>query len=189
MKHLKSFSLLVLLLLAGLGLRAQCNGVVSTITENFNAIAYGQRPACWNGFYTAGPWTSNYVYNGEYRIQRINQGAAIPEHFMVVLPQSTVKGPLSFDLKKFPNSGNLALEVGTLSNPADPLTFTNFQTINYGSSNALRFTVDFTNYAGTDKYIAFRAHFLPGQGFGFDNLTWTGPLATVPSVLPPKGPN
>jgi hypothetical protein len=188
MKYIKKYPLLLLFtLMAAMEMQAQCNNLVSNINENFDAIAYGQRPACWTGFYTAVPSvTANYVYNGEYWMQRINQGAAIPEHFMVVLRQSTVKGPLSFDLRKLPNSGNLGLEVGTMSNPNDPLTFANFQTINYGSSAPLRFTVDFTTYAGTNKYIAFRCHLLPGQGFAIDNLTWSGPLSVV---LPPKGPN
>ena len=188
MKKVKFTTLLLLFLLAAAGLQAQCNGARSTINENFNAIAYGQRPTCWNGFYThVTSVTANYCYDGEYWIQRINQGAAIPQHFMIVLPMCTMKGPLSFDLRKLPNAGNLALEVGSLSNPNDPLTFTVKQTITYNSSTALRHTVDFTNYAGTNKYIALRAYLLPGQGFAFDNLTWSGPPAVVTPAMQPKG--
>jgi hypothetical protein len=188
MKYLKINLLLAALLCISANLHAQCNGAVSTINENFNAIAYGQRPACWNGFYAAVPSvTANYCYNGEYWIQRINQGATLPELFMIVLPQSTMKGPLSFDLRKLPNSGNLTLEVGSLSDPNDPRTFTLTRALSYGSSTAQRFTVDFTNYSGTDKYIAMRAYLLPSQGFAFDNLTWSGPPAVITPVLPPKG--
>ncbi len=188
MKTLKITLLFASLLLAGIGLQAQCSGLVSTINENFDAIAYGQRPTCWTGFYTAVPSvTANYCYNGEYWIQRVNQGAATPEHFMIVLRQCTMKGPLSFDLRKLPNGGSLALEVGSLSNPNDPLTFTQRQVINYNSSIAHRYTVDFTSYAGTNQYIALRAYLLPGQGFAFDNLTWSGPPAVINPVLPPKG--
>jgi hypothetical protein len=188
MKHLKITSLIALLLLAGIGLQAQCNGPVSTISENFNAIAYGQRPTCWTGFYAAvTSVTANYCYNGEYWIQRINQGATTADLFMIVLPQSTMKGPLSFDLRKLPNSGNLTLEVGSLSDPNDPRTFTLTRALSYGSSTAQRFTVDFTSYSGTDKYIALRAYLLPSQGFAFDNLTWSGPLPILTPVLAPKG--
>jgi hypothetical protein len=188
MKHLKITTLLAALLCLSASLQAQCNGLKSTINENFNAVANGQRPACWTGFYThVTSVTANYCQAGEYRIQRINQGAAIPEHFMVVLPMCTMKGPLSFDLRKYPNSGYLALEVGSLSNPSDPMTFTVQQVINYNSSTPLRHTVDFTNYAGTNKYIALRAYLLPGQGFGFDNLTWSGPLPIITPAMSPKG--
>ena len=180
--------MLLLLLFAAAGLQAQCNGPVSSINENFNAIGYGQRPSCWNGFYNAVPsYTANYCYNGEYWIQRTNSGTTLAEHFMIVLPQSTMKGPLSFDLRKLPNSGNLTLEVGSLSDPNDLRTFTLMRALSYGSSTAQRFTVDFTTYNGTDKYIALRAYLLPSQGFAFDNLTWSGPLPVVTPALPPKG--
>jgi hypothetical protein len=159
-----------------------CNTLQSSINENFNSTANGTRPPCWSGFYTqVQSQTANYVQAGEYWIQRTNTGAAIPEHFMVVMPRNTVKGPLQFQLKKYPNGGSLSLEVGTLSNKLDATTFTNFQTVSTITSSPTNMTVDFSSYNGADTYIAFRAYLLPGEGFSFDNIVFSGP----PPVLQP----
>lgn len=162
-----------------------CNTLNSSINENFDSTPNGTRPACWNGFYTqVQSQTANYCQAGEYWIQRINAGANTPEHFMVVLPRNTVKGPLNFQLKKYPNGGSLSLEVGTLSNPNDPNSFTNFQTVSSITSSPTQMTVDFSSYNGTSTYIAFRAYLLPGEGFSFDNVVFSGP----PPVLTPANP-
>lgn len=172
------------MIMLGMGVKAQCNSQVSTINENFNNVADYQLPNCWKAHYVEIPnETGNYVLSGEYRIQRFNGGTVNHMGFVAVMPQSTVKGPVSFDLRKYPNgapTNQLTLELGTMSNPNDPLTFTPFQSVQYFSSTPHRFTVDFSAYSGTNKYIAFRCALLPGEGFGIDNLTFSGPLPNAP---------
>lgn len=179
MKQFLAIALTMVLLLTGSVLQAQCNFQVSTINEDFDAIPDGQRPACWYAHNTSIPGGSgNFVHLGEYWMWKY-AAAAQTEMFMVVMRNSTVKGPLNFDLKKYPSGGYLTFEVGTVSNPNDPNTFTNFQSISHNSDVPLPCLVDFSSYAGTNKYIAFRCYIANNQGFSFDNVTFTGPPTSI----------
>jgi hypothetical protein len=163
-------------------LLGQCNVPTSTINENFDAILDTRRPPCWTAHNTnTANGSGNFVHLHEYWMWKYAP-AGPAEMFMVVLPYSTVKGPVSFDLKKYPNGGYLDFEVGTLSNPNDPNTFSLFQTIPHNSDVALPCTVNFANYTGSNGYIAFRCYIAPNQGFSFDNLTFTGPSSSIKPV-------
>lgn len=190
MPNIKTYltCLLALFMTCSFAEAQNCNTLQSTINENFDSTPNGTRPACWNGFYTpVTSQTANYCQAGEYYIKRTNSGANTPEHFMVVMPRNTVKGPLKFQLKKYPNGGSLSLEVGTLSNPNDATTFTNFQTVSSMTSGGTNMTVDFSSYNGTNTYIAFRAYLLPNEGFSFDNIQFSGPPPVIQPVKSVKG--
>jgi hypothetical protein len=194
----------ILSLVLGLGMTfslskgQSCTVQASSITQDFTGMSHGSRPVCWVAHHPiiAGE-TFSGVYNGdlEYHIHWSNMGGAtggVPQSFIVAMQRCTVKGPLSFRLKQYPNAATLPFEVGTMSDPNNPTTFTSFQTINHYSSTGANFTVDLTGYVGTHEYIAFRAHLTRGSGFSFDNIVWSGPppIVTPPIIiLPPKGPN
>lgn len=170
-------------------LLAQCNPV-SSINENFNSTAYQQRPPCWSGIFQHDPGaTFNFVYNGEYwMFHHHSSPNPIAYTMITVLPRCTVKGPLTFDMRKMNNFAGTTndIEIGTMSNPNDHNTFVPFQTVSHISTNVVSKTVDLTNYAGTNEYIAFRTHLPPNSGFIIDNVSWTGP--PVPPLTPVTAP-
>ena len=103
--------------------------------------------------------------------------------FIAILPKSTVKGPLTFDLRKMNNFAgtNTDLEVGTMSNPNDHNTFSPFQVVSHNSTTVVSKTVDFSSYTGSNQYIAFRCYLQPNDGFVIDNVSWSGPSWTPPA--------
>ncbi len=169
-------------------LQAQCFTPTSSIQEDFTGVPYEQRPTCWNGIFQHDPgFTYNFVYNGEYwMFHHHTSPNPIAYTMITALPKCTVKGPLTFDMRKMNNFAGTTndIEVGTMSDPNDHNTFVPFQTVSHISTTVVSKTVDFTNYAGTNQYIAFRCILLPNNGFVIDNVSWTGP--PPPPLTPQK---
>ena len=73
-------------------------------------------------------------------------------------------------------------EIGTMSDPNDPTTFTPYETITYSATFTwLPFTVLLNNYTGNDHYIAFRAMNGLDVSYLLDNLTFD----VIPSCFHP----
>lgn len=86
-------------------------------------------------------------------------------------------------------SGNSNLEVGTMSNPLDTNSYTMFQSISL-SNEFVQYTVDFSTYVGTSKYIVFKhaSTSSPNDLIYLDNVNFekipTGSLASInPSLF------
>ena len=168
-----------------------CSVLSESINQDFTGMAYGARPACWvTHYYPNTPETFSGAYPGDqrYYLEWHNGGAPANVEpvrpFILALQRCTMRGPLSFSVWQLFNAPSRSLEVGTMSNPNNPATFTPYQIINHFSGTPATYTVDFTGYVGTDQYIAFRAFLSNGNGFSFDNIIWSGPPAVV---MPPKG--
>ncbi|MBO7446605.1 MAG: fibronectin type III domain-containing protein, partial [Bacteroidales bacterium] len=73
-------------------------------------------------------------------------------------------------------------EIGTVSDPADPTTFTPYDTLEYTASFSwLPFSILMNNYTGNDHYIAFRAMNGIDVSYLLDNIT----IDVVPSCYHP----
>jgi len=76
-------------------------------------------------------------------------------------------------------------EVGTVSDPNDPTTFTPYDTIEYSETFTwLPFTILFNNYTGSDHYIAFRAVNGISVSYLLDNIT----IDEIPACWHPVNP-
>jgi hypothetical protein len=171
-----------------------CSVLSESINQDFTGMTHGTRPACWvSHHHPTISGTFSGVYNGDQRYYLEWHNGGYPQNsaqvrpFVLAMQRCTMRGPLSFSVWQLFNAPSRSLEVGTMSDPNNPATFTPFQTINHFSGTPATYTVDFTGYIGTDKYIAFRSFMSNGNGFSIDNIVWSGPPAVVTPVMPPKG--
>jgi hypothetical protein len=174
-----------------------CSVQASSITQNFTGMAQGSRPPCWQSHYLNNGNTFSGVYSGESRYWLMYNDGGSPANslpplpFTLVMHRCTVKGPLAFELRGYTAGSSRPLEIGTMSDPNNPATFTTFQTYYWPNSTPTTINCDLTSYVGTDEYIAFRAWLSNGNNYILDNIVWSGPSPIViPPViiLPPKGP-
>jgi hypothetical protein len=178
--------------------RAQAQGCttqLSTINENFNAIAHGAIPTCWtrhtpsigsDGF--NGTSNTNFRHNMIWLNINGAPDQLAPKPFILVMQRCTMLGPVSFKLSRTLNTvWQWPVEVGTMSDPNNPNTFVPLYAYYPTSATQVAYSVDLSGYAGTDEYIAFRAIMSDGNSFTLDDITFSGPPPIAPPALGPKG--
>ena len=157
--------------------------------ENFNTLtATGQIPSCWskilsNGvstFASVGSSTTNF--SAPYSISLYNSDSPATANIMLVTPYINNLSAGTNRLR-FVASNSVASQdviVGTMSNPSDANTFTPLQTVDINGTFT-QYIVDFTAYAGTDKYIAIKRLSTSTYSYVYiDNVIWEA----VPSSAP-----
>lgn len=172
-----------------------CSSVSNSINQDFTGMAHGSRPACWVTHFPGWTGTFSGVYNGDYRYHLLYNSSGYPTNhaqvkpFYLVMQRCSMHGLLTFSLSQYLNAYPAVryFDVGTMSDPNNPATFTFFQRIDHQSATPTNFSVDLSSYMGSDQYIAFRTHLSNGNAFSIDNIVWSDP-SPFPIVLPPKGP-
>ena len=97
------------------------------------------------------------------------QWAILPGIDATLNPMNTLK--LDFDARAMNTSYNFVLEVGVMSNPMNPSTFTLVNTVTVSSTTYEHYEVYFANYTGTGNYIAIRAPQSSSSNYGYlDNV-------------------
>ena len=157
--------------------------------ENFNTLtATGQIPSCCskilsNGvstFASVGSSTTNF--SAPYSISLYNSDSPATANIMLVTPYINNLSAGTNRLR-FVASNSVASQdviVGTMSNPSDANTFTPLQTVDINGTFT-QYIVDFTAYAGTDKYIAIKRLSTSTYSYVYiDNVIWEA----VPSSAP-----
>ena len=156
---------------------------VAAINENFDAVVSPVLPACWKK-YTSPLWTSQYVQtytslpsSSPNCVILYSSGATIAtEAPILISPRlsnlNSGTFQLTFDAKG--SSTNTSIIVGTMSDPANPATFTAFQTVTGLSISAwTTYTLSFASYTGSDTYIAFRHPLTTTYYYVYvDNVAW-----------------
>ncbi|MCX8524112.1 T9SS type A sorting domain-containing protein [Chryseobacterium formosus] len=165
-----------------------CTTFPASYTENFDTTAVGSTtntnaPMCWSYLETSGfagygyvtnsnsnsPTNSYYLYNSSG-----NSG-----NQMLVSPQTTALSDGTKRVRFFAkgSSANYTVQVGTLTNPADPTTFVSFNTTTLTTTQT-QYTVNIPSGGGS--YLAFR-HNLGGtfRGIYLDDIT----VEAIPSCL------
>lgn len=165
-----------------------CTTFPASYTENFDTTAVGSTtntnaPMCWSYLETSGfagygyvtnsnsnsPTNSYYLYNSSG-----NSG-----NQMLVSPQTTALSDGTKRVRFFAKGGsaNYTVQVGTLTNPADPTTFVSFNTTTLTTTQT-QYTVNIPSGGGS--YLAFR-HNLGGtfRGIYLDDIT----VEAIPSCL------
>ncbi|MDR6966717.1 arginine repressor [Flavobacterium arsenatis] len=167
----------------------------TTLNENFDSVTTPALPDCWSRILrgeTLAP--SATVGTMESTIQsgpnvtwifKANSGANA-DHILITPKLSNINA--GTHLLKFyslvTNASQTQLQIGTLdgNNPGTAV-FTTFQTIDLTSTTQL-YTVDFSNYEGTDTYIGFRMNAGNAQYLAIllDNITWDVPAPECAAV-------
>lgn len=161
---------------------------VANINENFDTTDVDTLPECWTEI-VRGPSAGTSLdaitvkaFNGASQPNAINifKGlSTTADEQILVLPQvsnlTAGTHKLSFKMAGPPAQ----LEVGTISNNTENGVFTLKETVAVPGELAT-FVVDFTDYAGTNSYIAFRlnAGEAPFVSMYIDDVVWANPLGT-----------
>ena len=165
-------------------------------TDNFDSYTSSTtpktdvEPTCWTLVHRDVPFTDEYrpmIYYSPSYARSGNYSLIINKRAIYIMPYfngdvSTLQ--LRFYLRQ--PKAKYRLQVGVMTDPADPATFTAVKTFNNTSttSSVLR-TVDFYSYTGTGRYIAFRNTLDPEYTGDFscnyiDDLTLSLSPATTP---------
>lgn len=159
---------------------------VANINENFDTTAVDTLPNCWTEI-IRGPSVETSLdaitvkaFNGASQPNAINvfKGLSTPQDEQIlVLPQvsnlTAGTHKLSFKIAGPPAQ----IEVGTMNNNTSNGVFTLKETVAVPGELG-SFVVDFTNYTGTDSYLAFRlnAGSSPFVSMYIDDVVWSNPL-------------
>ena len=161
---------------------------IADFVENFDAVNTPDLPQCWNGYVvTADQWAYVQTYNwstpnsGTVHVRMYNSNDVNAEMYLISPELSTV-GTATHRLRFFAKDfdGN-SIEVGTMSDPNDPTTFTSRATVST-TSTYQEYFVSFGAYSGTDGYVAIRAnHANTFDNVYIDDVVWE----TRPSCMRP----
>jgi hypothetical protein len=117
-------------------------------------------PACWQRIGDQdNPYVSNYDFNAHQGSHYLTSGMDA-DNFFVILPEINTEDlpinelQLGFYARLNDYSG--LIDVGVMTNPNIPLTFTPISTINNLTANYAEYEVSFAQYSGYGTYIAFR---------------------------------
>ena len=160
-------------------------------SENFDGLtATGLIPDCWSRVLSDGVstyasvGTSGTNFSAPYSISLYNSSSPSTSNIMLVTPYinnlSAGTNRLRF-MARNQYSDTQDIIVGTMSNPADASTFTPLQTVDINDTFA-QYIVDFTGYAGTNKYIALKRLSTSTYTYVYiDNVIWEAVPASAPT--------
>ena len=165
-----------------------CSNFTVPYTESFDTTSVGSTtntnaPMCWSYLETSGFTGFGYVTNSNSNSPTnsyyLSNSSASSGNQMLVSPQTTALSDGTKRVRFFAKSGaaNYTVQVGTLTNPADPTTFVSFNTTTLTTTQT-QYTVNIPSGGGT--YLAFR-HNLGGtyRSIYLDDIT----VESLPSCL------
>lgn len=162
---------------------------LTTLDENFDATTGSNLPDCWS-VVKNGTGLNQYAYaytvasnanSGLRAVQLNNASSTAPSNIMLVSPnlQNVSAGTHRLKFSAKTNGDTGSIQIGTVDGTSNTAFFYEYQTIEL-SSTYTEYIVDFSNYQGTDTYIAFR-HNTPGsyKSIYLDDIRWEAlPLCT-----------
>ncbi len=172
-----------------------CGAMTAPYSQNFDGVTVPNLPSCWNKvvvFTTGTPnvqtttTTPNSVPNCAQLYNSTASGSGT--HLLLVSPQFSDLPSHTTQIRfwaKFTGSGTGLVHVGTMTDPANPATFSVFQSIMTLTNTWQEFVIPFSTYVGSNEYIAFKHGLgLTNQYIYIDNVVYeTIPTCPQPSVL------
>lgn len=168
---------------------AQCSAA-ATLNQNFDGTANQTLPSCWSSVLYGTTLASNAYaytvnYNGHSGVNsfRMNNYTSGPQDtIMLVSPNlSTLETGTPYSLKFYgrSDSGTATVVIGTLNGNTSSATFTSFEEIVL-TNVYQEYTVNFSTYAGTNTYIAFKNACLTAYSpVNLDDIRWESNLETA----------
>lgn len=176
-----------------------CSSYTAPYSQNFDAESTPDIQTCWNAIVSGSTSTyasiessTSYSVSPSNSIDFYNSSDTTGEYFLVSPNFSDLDNTKRIRFSAYQNIGGTdegdVLEIGTMTDPTDPATYTSYQTIPYAdlSEDAwVNLTVNFDTYAGTDSYIAIKMTFGGTYNdYYFDDFYYEDiPSCTEPSAL------
>ena len=160
-----------------------CLGV-ATFNQNFNTTESPNLPDCWTKIARGASLSEYYMietnaYSGMFAdennaVQIFNENSGNDADLIVVSPTLSTLGLGTYRLKFYGKSGwtPASVDIVTLSSNTNAAVSSLYETIAL-NENTTQFTVDFSNYTGTDMYIGFRINATETySSIYLDNILW-----------------
>jgi len=176
-----------------------CSSYTAPYSQNFDAESTPDIQTCWNAIVSGSTSTyasiessTSYSTSPDNSIDFYNSSDITGEYFLVSPNFSDLDNTKRIRFSVYQNIGGTdegdVLEVGTMTDPTDPATYTSYQTIPYAdlSEDAwVNLTVNFDTYTGTDSYVAIKMTFGGTYNdYYFDDFYYEAiPSCTEPSAL------
>lgn len=171
-----------------------CGPYSTPFTEDFEDATPPDLPYCWTSIVnssspSAKVATESGAGNNEPKSLRMTNSNDANATLLFISPEIEVgDGSLADKMINFHagyNSGYPSLAIGTMSDPADETTFTEYDsfyvTAEYGEHN--EYDIYFDDYTGTDKHIAFKLDVSAAyQGASLDDIT----ISDLPTCIRPE---
>ena len=146
--------------------RTECpdeEGVSLPFSDDFESYSSGDKaPGCWiftNDNSSSYPVVQTLSSNGNKAVELWSVSYTGGGHSVMVVPRlanNLIDLQLSFDARAYGSYSNAVLYIGTMSDPADPTTFSLIRTINLPSSSEFtHYTMALADYNLTHEYLAF----------------------------------
>lgn len=153
-----------------------CDAWAVPFFEDFSTVAPPELPYCWTGIVNS---SSIYAYLQTIGYSGIDNGNCIyfynsddpAAEILFVTPQ--IEGGVAGMYANFWAWGYNDFAIGTMSDPADPGTYTEWATFTTTGvyQDYQEYEAFFTNYTGTDEFIAFKPVFTNSyQGVYIDDI-------------------
>ncbi len=152
--------------------------------ENFDGVPTSDVPICWSKYpltSTSSAYVNSYIEGGTNT--RIRMRSALSIKARLVSPQLVDFGAdkrISFSIY---SDAKTSLSIGTMSDPQVGSTYIKYKDINSYDSNGYQwrnYHIDFSNYIGTDTYVAFE---LTGYAIvSFDDFIYELSPTCVPPI-------
>gem|GEM_PF-3009831 len=158
---------------------------IAGFSENFDTVTTPNLPVCWSSFSSVlatgtspsvitSTVADNSLPNGVSLQSASANGTTITADLLLISPVLSNLNAGTNRLRFFLDASvtTSSVEVGTMTDPADPATFTAITTI-AATTAWVEHTVNFDTYAGTDTYIAFKHIFTTTlDNLYIDDIVW-----------------
>ncbi len=167
-----------------------CGAVTAIYTQNFDGVTTPALPNCWSSIVMSSSGTPNVQTTttspstAPNCAQLYNSTASgSSTHILLITPQfsdlPTHTTQITFKAK-FSGSGTPVLNVGTMTDPTNPGTFSSFQILTNLTTDWQEYTVAFNTYSGSNQYIAFKHGLgMTNQYIYIDDVSYE-PIPTCP---------
>lgn len=131
---------------------SQCTTPVATLSENFAAGL----PTCWSTNFTQF-YANAYISGQAVHLTADDQQWTNYAVSHLITPLLTnAHGTMTFYAERGFGFAGSPVEVGVVASPSDMASFVLIQTFNPPQTTGATYSVNFSSYAGNNKYIAFR---------------------------------
>ncbi len=184
-----------------LNVRTACGPMTLPFNEDFESYttstgATGVTPACWeytmtNSSYSSSSYvpqvyqtsTSYYHHSGAYSLRLYGVGYTV----LPVIPDDVDMNQLSMSFWSMRTSTSYNMMVGVMTHPDSLDSFDTIMVVNYpGTSAMYNFEIDFSNYTGTGRYIAFKNYYgTTGYSYHYidDISVWRNSTCATPTYV------
>ena len=157
---------------------------VNSFTENFDAVVIPALPTCWARVGTTGTVNTQATNSASAPNTLLINSSSITNQGIVTMPAVTNAGAGTYRLVfKARASGTVGgiLEVGYMTDPTDPLTFTSIQSVTANTLTYQSFIIEPGTAPGTAQVLAFRHAGAPANAILIDDVKWE----LIPSCASP----